>query len=69
MDLGGSKKQSGKIFPLLSASLLAEAGKIAIYFSNSKTALSKICCTPVVPNLSKIFIFMSLVGVLKIKKV
>jgi len=39
---GGNKKQSGKIFPLLSLSLLADAGKTATYFKISKTAQFKI---------------------------
>ena len=44
----GRRKQSGKMFPLESASLFP-AGKIAMYFSNSKTDLSRTSWTPVEP--------------------
>ena len=42
VDSGGSKKQSGSTFPLLSASFLAPAGNIAIYLSKSNTARLRI---------------------------
>jgi len=50
----GSRKQSGRTFPLESANF-EPAGKIAMYFRRSKTDLSRTSWTPVPPNTSNTF--------------